>query len=185
MPDLSLFIPSVRCIAAIRNRLEYFTARPNDGSPARLLDGLRFERTTTLKEEGQDGLPYVQLYDVLSEESYLVTGARAGGPRGTPGASELYACRLLIVVEAEAGFVRSDPSDATQKLGLLEWVAKVKDAIETDEDDGVPDARLCGSLVKPPMWNLVRTDPAQLSLSGFLDAELLTVVHQRGERSAA
>lgn len=154
--------------------------------PGKMLAGLHYDREGTLKVDGKDDLPLLQPWSLNIAEG-LAPGASRASPasdinhRNSPVLEEL---TLVFRVGArrDRGFMRRDPASPTSEKGILEWLALIRDAIETDPS-GVIDSSLRNSTSKPPRFTVQETETTQLAFYTFLEVVLTLFPSHRGERS--
>jgi len=175
-----LFFPAVRAIQVLRSRVIAATATGG------ILEGLKYRNSLVKVEEGRDSLPYVTFYDMQWDETSILTGAQGLNNRKF-SVSQGYTIRMMLSAPLGGGFLRMDPEDTSEPRGLLEWLLLLIDAIENPEGGVVgetaPDPLLCGTLARPIVCNLVRTDINQLSVSGIIELEMLSMNSDRGQRT--
>jgi len=183
MPDVEDIAIALGPLWVIDRRLTYHTEKEKD----RLLDGLTYDREGTVEIDGMEDLPMCQPLTISDQEGWAPGG---GGTLGTPIMVST-AFQLLVAAKREYGLFRRDPTaiisgdDANYMgVGVLEWVNKIRDAVErkVDGTDAV-DALLEGSISKPVLTtvrDMPVTDLAWTMLIEFrIDIESIC----RGARS--
>lgn len=178
---MSTFYDCYQSVAAaweLNERIVYH-CQPNG-----MLAGLKYDKEGTFKLDGEDDLPLLQPWSVDFTEAHM-----AGGPRLTqngpleanqPTADSL-TLTFRLAGSRRAGWFRRDPTSATAKKGLLEWIALIRDAIETRKD-GSTDSRLNAGIVKPVLTSIGDTNTTELSFQCFFEVRLEVWPTYRGER---
>ena len=99
-----------------------------------MLDGLNYDSEGTLKVDGEDDLPLVQPWAILTDED-LSPGIPSSGNRDTERKNQPVAETATFIYRVAASrtnlWFRRDPTDATASKGFLEWLCLIRDAIET------------------------------------------------------
>jgi len=115
----------------IDQRLAYHSV----AGSGRLLDGLTYDREGFIESKGERNLPFVKPVTFNKEEGV------APGARGSFGPGIKVGTRLSLIVSAhrEFGLFQRDPTAVQDEpnfggVGVLQWMTKVLDAIETKID---------------------------------------------------
>lgn len=172
-----------RALAAcweIHERLVYHTGAN------RMLAGLTFNTNIEKEVRGEDDLPVLEPFTVVWEE-----GIHPGAPRSTSTpANKNSPIDLSLVVKYQysfsrrAGFIRRDPTSATEPLGMLEWMAKIADAIETTRDGAdTADAGIMDLVGRPVVCRWEEGEPSELAFQGLLELTINAKPYCRAERS--
>jgi hypothetical protein len=171
MPTLYDMPQMVRPFWVIDRRLAYHTAQSG-----RLLYGLAYDPTATHEVRGVRDLPFIMPY-VYTDQEAIGPGAKLG-PNASPQWDTLTA-NYWLSARRDYGLFQADPTGA--KYGILDWVAKVRDAIETDEA-GVIDDRLSGMASRPITFAVRENDVTEMSWSVLLEVVVQTDTYGRGTR---
>jgi len=179
---MSTICDTLQVTAAVwvmNERLVYHT-QPNN-----MLAGLKYDREGTLKVDGKDDLPLLQPWSLNISESLFAGAARKSDTstishRNQPVVEELTLV-FRVACRRDRGFMRRNPSDPTSQKGILEWLALIRDAIETDPS-GVVDSSLNNSTSKPMKFSVQETETTQLAFHTFLEVVLTLHPSHRGER---
>jgi hypothetical protein len=157
-----------------------------------LLEGLKYDVEGTLKVEGEDDLPLLQPWNVVSNES-IFKGAPNPRSAGLEKANTPCAERLTLIFRVACsrknGFFRRDPTNESQEKGFLEWIALIKDAIETPFESGKsieemsPDARMGGMANTPVQFSIQENTTTQLVFQCYLEVVVELKPWCRGQRS--
>lgn len=122
---------SMTAVAAaweIDQRIIYHTAT------GEMLDGLNYDYEGTLKVDGEDDMPLMQPWSVLTNEGLSPgipsPGNKDAGRKNQP-VSETLTLNYRIVGSRKDLWFRRDPQDVNASKGFLEWIALIRDAIET------------------------------------------------------
>lgn len=149
-----------------------------------LLAGLKYDKEGTYKIDGEDDLPLLQPWAINFTEAHF-----AGGPRlsqnaplaGNQPTADSLSLTFRLATSRRAGWFRRDPTSATAKKGLLEWIFLIRDSIEIDKQGGI-DSRLNAGVVKPVLTSIGDTSTTELSFQCFFDIKLEVWPTYRGER---
>lgn len=167
----------------IDKRLQYHST-PGSG---RLLDGIKYSREGILRIDGRGNLPALQPVTFTDQESW---GYGATGNLGVPIKSSM-TLMYLVSAKREYGLFQRDLSatltdDDKNYLGtgILEWVARVRDAAErtTDGLDTI-DALLEGSVSKPVLTAIREAPATDLAWSAVIEFQVDIESICRGARS--
>lgn len=166
----------------IDQRITYHMA---DG---RMLQGLKYDSEGTFKVDGEDTLPLLQPWSVLLNEE-IGPGAPRTGANGvaTKNAtvSETLTLSYRVATSRKYGWFRRDPTDTSVPKGFMEWIALIRDAMETTADGlDNPDAALNLGLLKPVKFAIRESETSQLSYQCLLEVELFLPHYCRTERSS-
>lgn len=167
----------------IDKRLQYHST-PGSG---RMLDGINYNREGILRIDGRNNLPALQPVTFADQEAW---GFGATGSLGAPIKSSM-TMMYLVSARREYGLFQRDLSASLSDddknylgTGILEWVARVRDAAErtTDGLDTI-DALMEGSVSKP-IITAVREAPAtDLAWSAVIEFQIDIESICRGARS--
>lgn len=177
MASIEEIMPFAQSLWMIDKRLSYHSQKGN------MLSGLKYRKTPEIEEDGKSSFPYLRLMDFSYEEQHA-----RGGPRelsvpsqGNSPTFYVITCEYKLTCRRANGLFRKDPYDTSKGKGLLEWLALVTDAIETDEG-GFVDARLDNSTANPVMYRVDGTEPSQLGWSADFSV-IVSSFMTRGFRS--
>lgn len=137
-----------------------------------LLAGMKHDPFLRMRVDAPRSLPFVRIAS-FSDFEGTFGAARPGTGSVNSGTAQTGAIRIEISCESKHGWVRQNPKAAVQKKGCLEWLALVKDAIETN-DAGEVDAALDNTLLKPIKLNTVATEISDTVITLVLEAETFT-----------
>ena len=150
-----------------------------------ILEGLKIDSEGTLKVDGHNDLPLCQRWAVGSRESFSAGAPRAGVSLGGGSSNQPIAETLTVTYRVATarkyGWTRSDPTDANLPKGFVEWLALIRDAVET-ADGGETDACLLETINKPPLFTIRESESSQLAFQVYLEMELELNHKCRAER---
>ena len=111
----------------IDKRLSYHSEQ---GS-GRIADGFKYDREGCIEADGVEDLPYAQPVTIQDQE-----GISSGSGANVSNTRSLY---LHVAARREYGLFRRNPKvppedSSYDGVGVLEWVERVRDAIETSTD---------------------------------------------------
>lgn len=126
----------------------------------RLLHGLSF--ITDLKASeiiGEAQLPALRIMGVFVAETHAPGSRPSGqGMNNTPQ-KPLQTLQINLYTSLRAGMVQMNPVNEDYRTrGHTEWIARIFDAIETNEDGEAVDALLENTMMQPVMF---RTQPGE------------------------
>ena len=154
--------------------------------PGGMLAGLKYDAEGTQKVDGHDDLPMMQPWTIAIE-----TEASGGAPRGgsqsalkgNQPVAETLTLVFRIATARKNGWMRRDATDASSPLGLLEWLALIRDAFERNIDGQTVDSNMLASAMKPVAFRCRESETSQLSFTVFLEVDLALRHHCRSERA--
>ena len=149
-----------------------------------MLAGLKYDKEGTFKLDGEDDLPLLQPWAATFSEDYFAGAPHAGisgADKSNQPTSESLVLTYRFASSRRNGWMRRDPTNPTQKKGMLEWLSLIRDAIETDVD-GVTDSRMGKMIVRPVLFSIGETTTTELSFQCFFEAKLDIWPYHRGER---
>ena len=153
----------------IKERLEYHS-RNVEGRILRYCD---VDMEGSLESRGVEDLPYILPF-TLTDQEVIGSGAVPSGQ--TAGSSNFQLTQTLtiaVVSRRDYGMVRDDPTTQSEKKkGILEWIACLRDAIETDTD-GNPDAMLKNSVMSPPTYQTRDIGVSELGWEALVEVTLV------------
>lgn len=175
-----IFLP--QCVAAfweVDKRIIYHTRI------GEMLQGLHYDKEGTFKIEGEDTLPLLQPWGMSSNEStakaYAGMSVQDLGHGNSP-VSDVVTVAFRISTSRKFGLFRRIPADNTDsQKGLLEWVASIKDAVETSVDR-VVDSRLNTAAWTPVRFSVGNSSLSQLCYSVFLEITVDSPPMDRAQR---
>jgi len=166
--DLEDYPVTVRPMKVIEDRLVY----QSEEGEERLLDGISYDREGVVQITAKDILPLVQNIELKFIES-ISEGAPSAGDsiKGNTVVKQDAILSLLISGRREYGFFQreSEDEDETAGRGVMEWIARVQDAIEWDHVSSTRDARLLLTLDRPVSFEIRETFYSDLSISILVD----------------
>lgn len=134
-----------------------------------LLSGMKHDRFLRMRVDAPRSLPFVRVVGYSDFEGTF-GAARPGTGSVNSGTTQTGAIRIELSCEAKHGWMRQNPKAPGQKKGCLEWLALVKDSIETN-DAGEVDAALDNTLLKPIKINTVATEISDSVITLILETE--------------
>lgn len=136
------------------------------------LQGLHYDKEGTFKIDGEDTLPLLQPWTINSSESNAPIGpsySAQDAMRANSPVVDTVTVAYRLNTSRKYGLFRRIPDKNTDgQKGLLEWVAAIKDAVETNVD-GFTDTRLGNSAWKPIRYTVGPSNTSQLCYSLFLE----------------
>lgn len=163
---VNIFV-ALRPLFVLHNRLLFHT---QDGE---MLHGLKYKEKPVVKNVGEKDLPYIAPLSFLEEEDMSMGGAGSAK-------CDVITAEYQLGANAAHGFMRFDTTST--KLGILEWVTLVRDAMETNEA-GEVDRELEKMAIKPIRFSTEDNTVDQLVASVTLKVEIFTRVMQPGKRA--
>jgi hypothetical protein len=148
------------------------------------LAGLKYDKEGTMKVDGEDDLPLLQPWAVSFNEAYYGGMAHSGisDPKhGNQPILEELTLTYRVVCSRRNGWFRRDPLNSSQKKGLIEWLALIRDAIETDKQ-GIVDSRFNRSASQPILYSISDTETTELSFQCYFEAKMKLWPYHRSER---
>lgn len=151
-----------------------------------MLQGLNYDKEGTFKIDGEDTLPLLQPWTMGSVESYAPSKSGAftqlDSMNGNAPVTDSVTVAFRVNTSRKYGLFRRVPDKNTDsQKGLMEWVASIKDAIETSVD-GVVDTRLNTAAWKPIRFNVGNSNTSQLCYSLFLEITVDSYPMARAQR---
>jgi hypothetical protein len=150
----------------------------------RILSGLRYDREGKITNYGVADLPFVSVFDYVENEGY------ASGHPGTAGPFIKYNATLYLRIAAKMdyGLMMRDPRATGDSryvgVGALEWVQRVKDAIElTAEDPPFMDWALERTVQRPCQFRMQAAEISQLAWVYVLEVDINIEQIPRASRS--
>ena len=176
MKDLNTYPLTAQPFAVIENRISAALAVD------KLLYGVTYDREARLEPLGADMLPFIQPVNASYSEKIF-----AGGHSNPNHLNEWHTVAdgrvsLLVAGRREYGLVQRSTGDAEDGKGILEWIARLQDAIELDAT-GVVDPFLEGSLSRPVSFSIQNNYISDLSFVLLLDVSFQTNIFLRGQRT--
>lgn len=169
----------------ILKRIDFAVRKAEGVEPAGSLFGLKWHREGTAHNDGTSDLPSLQptFADI---ETAIAGGAQKEADKATANTplANTITFRLRLRTDTKHGFVRRDPLDPKQKMGHLEWIALILDAIETNEI-GLSDARLERTIKEPVAFIVREPDFTPLSMESVIEIILKSTSYNRGERACS
>ena len=176
MKALNTYPLTAQPFAVIENRISAALAVD------KLLYGVTYDREARLEPLGADMLPFIQPVNASYSEKIF-----AGGHSNPNHLNEWHTVAdgrvsLLVAGRREYGLVQRSTGDAEDGKGILEWIARLQDAIELDAT-GVVDPFLEGSLSRPVSFSIQNNYISDLSFVLLLDVSFQTNIFLRGQRT--
>lgn len=187
MPTVADIAISLGPLWVIDQRLEFHSLL---GS-GRILDGIKYDREGKLEIDGRKDLPQVQPI-TLSDTEDWAPGAAGIKSMGTQTAIKTsIAFTLLVQAKREYGLFQRDPTatlsdnDKNYKgTGVLEWAARVRDAIERTTDGmDKTDSLLEQTISKPILTTITDAPVSDLAWSVLVQLQIDIESICRGARS--
>lgn len=147
-----------------------------------LLVGMKYDRFGKVEVKGVRDLPVLQPVGVLEEENQAIGGGASPHAMGSGSKADVYVVRYMIQTRVEYGLFRLDPVTDTTTLGMCEWMARLRDALETNEA-GTIDPLLDKLLVRPMQFAVEDSGHDQLAWASILRVTLTTRLYYPGGRS--
>ena len=152
----------------------------------RLLSGLKYDREGKIQTIGERDLPFVSVLWHEDSEGYGVGRHGADGPFIQSDMT----FSLLIAAKREYGLFLRDPVSAITEpshdgMGALEWLLKVRDAIECRaEEPPLMDWTLEATVERPLLFRASVKEISELAWSYQMDIEVHIEQIARAKRSA-
>lgn len=152
--------------------------------PGNMLAGLKYDKEGTYKVDGEDDLPLLQPWSISFMEN-IFAGAPSSSTQGVSQAnvptSESLTLTFRFATSRRSGWFRRDPTNASSKKGMLEWISLIRDAIETNKQ-GAIDSRLNCGLVKPVLYSIGESVTTEMAFQCYLEIRLEVWPTYRAER---
>ena len=166
----------------INKRLCYATSKGN------MLQGLNYEKAGTQNLKGEDNLPSLTPWTIANVENIFQGGRLPkNDPNSTLNAQNTAVGSVQTLVYRLVTSRRSGwfPTGQDTHKGLLDWIALIQDAIETNNNENLAeaDATLEETLCKPVRFSIQETETSELSYTVFLELELHLMPTCRVKRS--
>lgn len=170
----------VRPLRVIDSRLSFHVGT------GEMLDGLAYDTEGTLEGRGLRDFPYIQPV-AYSDVETIGPGANRvrsgdGSPQGNSPAWDEQTVSFFLWSRRTYGFYQRDPSGT--KYGVADWVAKVRDAVETDTD-GTIDRRLEQTLAFPIQSLVSQNEITDIGWGVLIEFVLRTDTYCAGSRFSA
>lgn len=143
-----------------------------------ILSGLNVLQSPLIRVEGVDQLPNVCMVDYSDQEEPWA-GAKTNEKMSSNNVQTESTASFLLSFERENGNY-SIPLNS-KPWGMLNWVERFKDTLETG-DDGQVDATLEMSCMKPLYCHVRESEVMDLAWSVLIDVEFFPFPIQRGTR---
>lgn len=167
----------------ILKRIDHAVRKAQGDEPAGPLFGLKWHREGTSHNDGTSDLPSLQptFADI---ETRIAGGAQKEADKKTANTplDNSITFRLRLRTDTKHGFMRRDALDPKQKMGHLEWIALILDAIETNEL-GLTDSRLERTIKEPVAFIVREPDFTTLSMESVIEIVMVSTSYNRAERS--
>ncbi len=151
--------------------------------PGKTLSGMKWKREGVGSNDSTSTLPTLQPHFVDLDTSFAIGQPKDNGNHRTRANTPVFnsfIVRLRLRTDTKHGFVREDPTCGS-KLGHLEWVGLVMDAIETADDDAA-DSCLEQTSRGPIRFSLREPDVTSLTIDSIIEVIVDGRGHQRAER---
>ena len=152
--------------------------------PNGILAGLKYDKEGTFKVDGEDDLPLFQPWSIDLTESFFAgapTPNNNGPNQANQPTADTLSLTFRLAVSRRVGWFRRDPTSLSAKKVMLEWLALIRDAVETNKE-GVIDSRLNCGVVKPMLCSIRETNTTELSFQCFFEIKLDVWPTYRAER---
>jgi len=171
--------PMVRPIRVIDSRLSYHCAESD-----RLLGGLIYDREGKLAPRGKKDLPFIQPV-AFSDVETIGPGSNLpmsqSNVQGNSPAWDEQTFAFWIFCRREYGWYQREPSET--RYGIMDWVAKVRDAVEkTAEASPQIDRRLEQTAAQPIQSLVTQNEITELSWAVLLEFVVKTDTYCAGGR---
>ena len=178
MKALNTYPLTAKPFAVIENRISAALAVD------KLLYGVTYDREARLEPLGADMLPFIQPVNASYSEKIFAGGHNnQNNPNYTHWNTVADGrVSLLVAGRREYGLVQRSTGDAEDGKGILEWIARLQDAIELDAT-GLVDPFLEGSLSRPVAFSIQNNYISDLSFVLLLDVSFQTNIFLRGQRT--
>jgi hypothetical protein len=164
MPEIYEIEMYSRPFWEIKRRLAYH-CRDIEGRRCRKL---KFDAEGVIEADGTEDLPFILPFTMTDTETIGAGAVPQGFASGSSNVLITQTFEFMIASRREFGLVRSDPTtEAEKKRGILEWIAAIRDAIETDTDGSV-DPLLKESVYKPIEFNVTDLSVTELSWTAIM-----------------
>lgn len=168
-------MPVVRPLWALHQRLLAHTA------PGGMLYPMRLDLIGTMEPQGQKDLPILQYIGIEEAEDQAAVGG-AGNSK-----VDIYRVRFAVQTFINYGVFRLDPVEDQSQLGMIEWTALVRDAIECKADRTLDplftEYGERATLYKPCVFTTEDADKGQLVWENILVVEMWTQLYFPGNRT--
>lgn len=176
MKALNTYPATAQPFAVIENRISAALVS------GKLLYGVTYDREAHLEPLGADMLPFIQPVNASYSEKIFAGGYDNPNHLNEWNTVADGKVSLLVAGRREYGLVQRSTGDAEDGRGVLEWIARLQDAIELDSA-GVVDPFLEGSLSKPVSFSIQNNYISDLSFVLLLDVSFQTNIFFRGQRT--
>lgn len=182
MSALHEYSPFVRIARVIDQRLLYQSTGAD-----RLLSGVKYDFEGKLEARGKRDLPFIQPTGYSDFET-IGPGANHPQPQASQGSSpawDIQSFAFWVFVPRENGLYSRVPGVPVAKLGLMDLVARVRDAVEVTADGlGILDRRLEKTCAKPIQSAVTQNEFTDLSWGALIEFEAQTDTYCAGGRTA-
>jgi hypothetical protein len=180
MPTLNQYEPFVQCFRVIDERLLF------QCGPGGLLDGVKYDFEGTLEARGARDFPYIQPTAYSDLES-IGPGANQSQTGALPGASphwDIQSFAFWVFARRSNGLYSRERSPSIGKMGIMQLVARVRDAVETRADgSGMVDRRLEGRCATNLKSSVTQNEIGELGWGALLEFEVQTDTYCAGGRT--
>lgn len=176
--NLQDYPPMVRPIRVIDSRLSYHCS---DGG---LLSGLTYDREGKYSARGKKDLPFIQPV-AFSDIETIGPGSNLSmsksNVQGNSPAMDEQTFSFFLFVRRDYGWYQSNTSES--RYGVMDWVAKVRDAVEyTAEESPKVDRRLEKTISEPIQSLVSQNEITELSWAVLLEFIVRTDTYCAGGR---
>jgi len=167
---------AIRPFYVVDRRIEYHCQA--EGS---LLEGLKYDREGKIDASGDKDLPFIQPITINDEEGHAV-----GAGHGVENIQTFY---FLIGSKRENGLFRRNyttdkEANDYEEAGVMDWVGRVRDAIETKADGTEESDPLLDGTISTPFLTAIREAPvSDMTWCMLLEVSFVIPSTCRGQRS--
>lgn len=150
----------------------------------RVLDGVTYDQEGSDAPVGEDVLPLVQpLEFTMTEEVFSASdGIPAPSLLNLPQRAIL-TMEFLVASSKAYGYINRATGSKYDGRGVLEWVARLQDALETKVSDGSVDPYMEQTLSGPLAFSVKQGFMSTVSIGVVLEVRATTVPYIRGART--
>jgi len=190
----------IECYVAVAREIDRRLEWHSEEGKGRLLDGMFYDRGFTQQLYGVNKLPMIQPFEFSGEEEVSLAGHSVDPSTGrrqlhrpamTQNRQRLF---YFVLARKIYGWFARDPQNLDPNpevvdggLGIMQWVARVKDAMEfqaEDDDFDHPDPSLNTFLKRPLKIDIRENFLTEQSFMVLMEVEITTDFNLRGRRSS-
>ena len=177
---LSDYPPMCRPFRVIDERLTYHIAT------GRILDGLSYDFEGKLEGRGVREYPFIQPVafsdvETIGPGANISMSAESGNVQGNSPSWDEQSFAFWVFARRTYGFYQRDTTGT--KYGVMDWVAKIRDAVETKVDgSGDLDRRLEGTVARNIQSVVSQNETTEIGWACLLEFNLQTDTYCPGGR---